>query len=321
MERHYTSIMLIIILFWNDIGESDIAECDIATVHDEDVCSRSSSYSDFSSELSGIIYLDGSQLTIGEKEYFTEEIQNSEKQFSILCAGSASVGKSTLLRNLMGVNQFSTESHLEYLLKSDTSKISEKNFFKNGIQVTILEVSELNDIDDAGSLQEIKKKCAGVDLFLYCIDSTESKATRLLDDNLTNLLGMKLWKNAVVVLTKANVVVDGLRAREHGPGVDVEKLLRQKISDCKLRVHEELRKSGLKKYIVKGVPVLPAGNLSLSLPGHPFWLGKIFEKSLYQINYRAIIAYLQFAFLQMQFQNSYDDTHESNYSGPQLFFW
>lgn len=202
----------------------------------------------------------------------------------------------------MGVNQFSNESHLESLLKSDTSKISEKTVFKNGIQVTILKVSELNEsdnIDDADILQEIKKKFSGFDLFLYCINSIESNTTVLFDENsslvkLTKVFGMKLWKNAVVVLTKTNVIVDGLKAKEHDPR-DVEKLFRQKISDWKVRVHRELQNLGIKKPIIKRVPVLPAGNLSLSLPGHPFWLSKIFGKSLDQINYKAKIAYLKLA--------------------------
>ena len=242
--------------------------------------------------------------TESNKEEFQREIANMEKKVSILCCGPIRVGKSTLLNGLMGQGESEWHNEPKFVtcssLKGSSCEMTKKTFQRDGIEVTVWDTPGLSgSVHDENTLQEIKMKCAEFDLFLYCIDSMEKRGTDLFDEKstlhkFTELFGAKkLWKNAVVVLTKANGLVEDIAERiEAGEDINVEEEFKKKISMWEKKIHKEIIKLGYKK--AAKVPVVPAGSsVNPSLPGYPHWLGKIFEKATDRMKYKAKLAYLR----------------------------
>lgn len=63
--------------------------------------------------------------------------------------------------------------------------VTKQTFLNEGVQVTVWDTPGLEghrDID-RGYLEEIREKCADLDLFLYCVNSTEARATDLFDES------------------------------------------------------------------------------------------------------------------------------------------
>lgn len=229
---------------------------------------------------------------------FKEEYESKNKYVNILCGGPTGVGKSTLLNALTGVECL----HVEESLTRGTMKVIEKSFVKDGVLITVWDTPGLEGVEnaDAGYMKEIKEKCADFDLFLYCIKSTETRATELLDEKsslvkFTKLFGPKLWKNAVVVLTYANALLAIYEEeREVDPRVDPNELFQETIDEWQTKIREELKKLKVPNRTVKKVPILPAGvKVSPNLPGHPDWLKAIFTKILGRLKYKAKMAWIQ----------------------------
>ena len=251
-----------------------------------------------------------------EIKAFNEEVKTMQKKIKVVCGGPTGVGKSTLLNGLMGVDEYSDESdheeetssvssfNVQDSLDRGTLSVASKTFTKNEIEVTLFDTPGLegcNDADDA-YLKEIKEKCADFDLFLYCINCTETRATELFDEKsslvkFTRLFGVELWNNAVIVLTQANALEANLEEeRQLDSEIDVKEAFQEKITEWRQRIRKELQNMGVRKKKVTKIPILPAGTaVSPDLPGHSFWLSQIFEKVTDRMKYKAKMAYLQFS--------------------------
>lgn len=244
-------------------------------------------------ELDEVSYL----MSDEDREQFLKEAQDLNKQLSILCCGPTGAGKSTLLNGLMGEARWSGEFLVGTSLQRGTTKVEEIVFVKKGVKVTLWDTPGLEGGENDGRyLQEIKEKCGNFDLFLYCIDCTEHRATDLFGEksslkNFTELFGAKkLWGNAVVVLAQANGIVADLE--EQKEEIDVEAKFECKISEWKNEIHQRLKSLGYAK--AWQVPVMPAG-VKYSpklLPRYPLWLSNIFEKVVDKMKYEARQAYL-----------------------------
>ena len=250
-------------------------------------------------------------ITEEEWQELSEELENM-KDIRILCGGATGVGKSTLLNGLMGSNvNGSTPSEESSLtsfkvgnsLQAGTGQVSEITYSKNDINVTLWDTPGLEgrrDVDE-GYLQEIKEKCATFDLFLYCINSTDTRATELFDEKssllkFTKIFGKELWKKAVIVLTKANAIeADLIEENECDSDVNIEEEFIKKMHEWDARIRCELRKTlFISKKIARKVPILPAGtSISPHLPGYQFWLSKIFDNVCDRMKYEARMAYIR----------------------------
>lgn len=245
--------------------------------------------------------------TESEQQEFAEEIKNMPQSIKVVCFGPTGVGKSTLLNGLMGVNKFKDEGDnndneegfgVGHSLHCGTLKVTSKTVCRNDIEIILVDTPGLEGYEstDDSYLNEIKKECGDHDFFLYCIKSTEKKATELFDDKsslvkFTKLFGVKLWKNAVVILTLANAL-----EAEYEDEDNVEEAFCDKIKEWETKIREELEKLGVKKKRINKIPILPAGSaFSRDLPGHPFWLSKIFEKVTDRMKFKAKLAYLRFS--------------------------
>ena len=224
---------------------------------------------------------------------FLQEIQR-QKKFSILCCGPSGAGKSTLLTGITVAKNWDGEYHVETTLDRGNSEVQEVNFSKNGITATVWDTPglEYGENDDR-FLREIKEKSAGFDLFLFCIDCTDTRAPDLFS-KITDTFGVQqLWTNAVVVLTQADVLVSELtNQKETDPMIDVKAKFEDRISKWKKEVRRQLRELGYSK--AKKVPVVPVGIKNEVLPGYDSqWLSVIFRKIVKVMTHDGRAAYLQ----------------------------
>lgn len=257
------------------------------------------------------------QDAIVSEEYakeFKEEFESKHKKIKILCGGPTGAGKSTLLNALMGIDSEEVSDddssglsfHVGDSLVPGTLEVLEQSFEKDGVQVTIWDTPGLegNENNDAGYLQKIKEKCADFDLFFYCIRSNDTRATELLDEKsslkkFTELFGVKIWKNAVVVLTFANALLSDFEEKKEvndnaDRSIDPKKLFKEKIEEWQSEVRGALREMKVPNKIIKKVPILPAGSANRpDLPGHPLWLKKLFTQILNRMKYKAKMAWIQ----------------------------
>ena len=261
---------------------------------------------------------EGSSLFNEEEDVkeFHEELKSMTKDIKVLCAGPTGVGKSTLLNSLMGIEDSVSSDNptdedsrsrssftVQDSLDRGTLCVGEKTFTKNDIEVTLFDTPGLEGCNDADNayLHEIKEKCADFDIFLYCINCNEAKATELFDEKsslvkFTRMFGNKLWDHAVIALTQANVLEAVLQEEMEmeDSSLDVEECFSQKIDEWREKIRKELRKLGVKKKKVRKLPILPTGACcSPHLPGITYWLGQLFERVADQMKYKAKMAYLQ----------------------------
>ena len=140
--------------------------------------------------------------------------------------------------------------------------------------------------------------------FCFALNGAESRATEVIDKDsslvkFTALFGVSLWENSLIVLTQANAIIADLNEeKEVDPSVDVEKQFQERVKEWKKILRNELKKLGVRESVVKRIPILPAGAAkakTLHLPGHPYWISKIYEKTTDRMKYNAKISFLKYS--------------------------
>lgn len=226
-------------------------------------------------------------------------------KLSIMCGGPTGVGKTSLINGLLGSKVFGvrTGTDSEDSLQRGTNKVMDIIFEKKGVMVTVWDTPGLeheSEVDER-FLREIKEKCAGFDLFIYCINGSESRATEVIDDNsslakFNELFGSRLWKHTVIVLTQANVIADNLEEeREINPDINIERSFGEKVNEWSSTIKDRLRSLGVDEKNVTETPIIPVGCMSYpTLPGHSEnWFTELFEAILERLPFRAMLALLK----------------------------
>ena len=130
-----------------------------------------------------------------------------------MACGMSGTGKSALLNGICGeskfqVTRFGEEAHVtkcKIVTGSSTLILTEVSGFEG-------------DTGEDEHLEDIKRKCADVDLMIYCVSVNSSKI-KLGNDQATliklkSVLDKKVCEQCVIVLTFANTIVDGFQAEE-----------------------------------------------------------------------------------------------------------
>ena len=214
--------------------------------------------------------------------------RNSNK-VSILLTGKGGAGKSTLVNSLIG-NKVAKEGET---LKPETTEVTGHKQQIRDVEVTVWDSPGLQDGSTKGDqyLAEIKRKCKGVDLCVYCISLKQTRFTEGCDDiiamkKLTRVLGKRLWEHAIFVLTFANVVehtdTEILRAED----AEKPQLFEAKMELWKNNLTKALVKDiGLDKAVASRINVVPAGYTTKpALLDRDHWLSPVWFAALYAMN-------------------------------------
>ena len=227
--------------------------------------------------------------------------QNRCDPFRMFIFGKTGAGKSSLINTLLhqevategrGLRAQTTrvESHAHGVDWTDCG-IDQLEQFKttiNDVPVTLWDSPGLKDPYTNGqeTLKEIKANCQGVDLFVYCIQITQSRAGQDEFDSiadLTNALGKGIWKSALIALTFANEVK---------PPTAVA--LTDLVSQWKTVLMDALERAGIPRNDAVKIPVIPASYREESLPGIEDWYGAFWiECVLRTVWFSKLIALLQ----------------------------
>ena len=222
-----------------------------------------------------------------------EEWISKSHSVSILVTGAPGTGKSSLVNGIIGhpvalVRDDSDESDDSEAQGEPGNEGAGLQYYEKkigNIQVNVWDSPGLQNTD----LDCIKKNCRGsIDLFLYCIDMSDTRFLPENDDitamkHLTGALGMEVWKNTLFVLTFANHYILQVKD-EFDNAEDLRKDFTDQVKSWKSKIHSTLEKDvGLDPLIVKSIKVLPAGdsNTPQLLPDDNYWLSELWEKAVY----------------------------------------
>ena len=226
------------------------------------------------------------------RQDLTEWYQNSN-EVKIFITGRTGVGKSTLVNGLVG-EQMAKEGDS---LDPETSEVKAWVSEYRSISVTVWDSPGLQDGTNMESryLDDMRTKCSDMDLSIYCVSFKETRFFKGCADivamtKLTNVFGEKMWKNAMFVLTFANLAEDlDSRILEADDDDEKVRLFREKLHLWRETLTNALIDDvGVDKEIAERIHVVPAGHASIpELIDRPQWLSPIWFTALYAMNSRA----------------------------------
>ena len=206
--------------------------------------------------------------------------RNRQDPFRIFVFGKTGAGKSSLINTLLHqevakegeslrAQTLRVESHTHGVDLTDCGieRLEEYNTRINDVPVTLWDSPGLNDpyTDGEETLKEIKANCRGVDLFVYCIQITQSRAGQDEFDSiaeLTNALGKDIWKSALIALTFANEIKPA-----------TADALTNRVSLWKDVLLDAFERAEIPKNDATKIPVVPASYREEPLPGIEDWYG------------------------------------------------
>ena len=147
---------------------------------------------------------------------------------TLVTAGQAGAGKSTLVKNLLHMADNDANAPIAgHSAVSITNEVKRYSSLINDVNVTIIDTPGLagasND-DQAKILAELSEVSKGkADMLLYCISMAPSSKVGALDRRIVDLLTMafspKIWERTVVVLTSADLVKERNEKKRGNPTV------------------------------------------------------------------------------------------------------
>ncbi len=204
---------------------------------------------------------------------------------SVFVAGKTGTGKSTLVNALLGEAVAKDVEMPEVM--------PEVMPYKGNIQeidVTVWDSPGLQDgtKNEEKYLNGIKMKYNGeVDLLLYCISMNTTRFVSGSPDiesmiNLTKTLGPEIWENAMIILTRANKEIRGMRKKLPDPE-SVAAKFNERLGEWRSQIVRYLQEDiGLSVGVAQNIQIVPAGRIEIPflLEGHRPWLSHLWIESL-----------------------------------------
>ena len=199
------------------------------------------------------------------------------RPITVLCVGKTGAGKSTLANALSG--KLATDPGSAQTGRGGTSvtkNVERIECFGNNIPFTFWDTpGPTKDTEDSETFsdikQEVEQQGGKPDLLIFCAPAHEARdrpENGMIIENLTKELGKKIWDNAVIVFTQANLVMDP----DHET-TTAAYFHKHCVSEMTNRYRKFLvEKSGLSAQEAEMVPCVPLGrNAQTYLPDGTEW--------------------------------------------------
>ena len=211
----------------------------------------------------------------------------SPTSISILLTGTTGSGRSTLVNGILG-RGFAKEN--EDFWDPCTLEVTEYKRKVGKIDVSVWDTPGLPDgtPDQEKYLCEMVEKCSHVDITMYCFNSNVTRFDSSTHNpdvmamiNFTKAFGTDFWKNAVIVLTFANLVGQRL-SRFYPAQTEKAEAFNKKIQEWEKLIAELLKNyAGVPSKIVDSIKIIPAGHPSKhQLPDREYWLSTLWFECL-----------------------------------------
>lgn len=216
----------------------------------------------------------------------------SSKEVNMFITGRSGVGKSTLVNGLVGKEVAKEGDRLD----PQTSKVTGYEKSYHCVKVTVWDSPGLQDgtSREVEYLKDMKKKCSGMDICIYCVSMMETRFFKDCTDiiamkKLTNTFGEKMWENALFVLTFANTMEDADTDILEAEDDEKPELFRAKIQMWRDTLARALIQDvGVDDRVADRIQVVPAGHPKVpALLDRDHWLSPVWFAALYAMNPRS----------------------------------
>ena len=140
----------------------------------------------------------------------------NRKQITLVTAGCSSVGKSTLIGNMLRLKGDAAPKG-QHGPSPTTAEVKVYTSTINGVEVRIIDTPGLAamDVDEAKVIAKLQEESKGkADMLLYCVSLLPNSIIDEQDEKIIKILkvafGSDIWRHAILVLTFANMVKDNL---------------------------------------------------------------------------------------------------------------
>ena len=187
------------------------------------------------------------------------------QNLKILVCGKTGTGKSSLINTMLGCEIFKTGGPGEesnFTFKASTCQVTSVSTHIQNVSLEIFDTPAIQDaresLHDDKCTEDIYKHCECADLVIYCVDMKETrwfpqdiKETKLLIDK----FGIDFWNKTILVLTKANMMV------QLNQGSENEKSFCKRVFDNFVQIfRSQLIKQGVPAHVVTKIPTVAAGS-------------------------------------------------------------
>ena len=233
-----------------------------------------------------------------------EQWLGSSDELSIFISGRTGGGKSSLVNAFLGAKLAEEGAEPD----PTTATVASYERVVSGVRVRVWDSPGLQDgtQNEERYLNDIAARCAGADLFLFCInvgdavrfnlDSPEVKALA----KLTGKLSPAIWNHAIIALTFANRLgrtsMEMKRAKMRNKHEKVKELFCEKVREWEDLLRDTvLPHAGLSSDQIEKLKIVPTGHPrgDPSLPDRPHWLSTFWFEALRSTHPRAQPALLR----------------------------
>ncbi len=216
------------------------------------------------------------------------KLLDSKTDLTIMILGKPGVGKSTLINGLLGKKLADVSVVGGIGVQGCTREIQSYLIEERNATVTIWDTPGLLDptCDTDKILDTVAEKCASINLFLFCIDMSD---TRYLPDNIVqkmikkinSILGGEVWQMTLVLLTRTNVAISAFRY-QCDSNDDLKVAFERNLHDFKSIITKELG-----TFFDEGMKIIPVGfwkEIKLLESDENLWLSKFWIECLQRIS-------------------------------------
>ncbi len=193
----------------------------------------------------------------------------------VMVSGKTGAGKSSLLNFIFGIDFEVGRKRGEHM----TKVVTLKETVKENMTLKVFDTPGFQDYsgNEDDYIEQIKKECVDIDLFIFCISALQNRAD--LDEDMSALyvvtkgLGKDIWKNAVVAITFSNIVQKRFYSRAEGAVDEAQEKYKALLQQWKQKVHAALAKAGVSDDVILRIPMLPTGHhKELTLADQEDWI-------------------------------------------------
>ena len=232
-----------------------------------------------------------------EMREIEEDIQRSNR-IRLMAYGVTGTGKSALLNAIIGEPIFEEGDDFD----AQTRNVEEKHCLKAGVDVYAYDTPGLEDYsgNEQRYLDDIRRNCTDIDLFMYCINMTQMRIPETEDRNspihsITRSLGLEIWAYSMIVLTFANIFEKSL-VESHGRN-KLDSLFKRKVKQWEEYVKKTLNKLGVPKKSVWEIKITTAGfRTNIHLQTEKYWLTNLWTVALTSMKEDAQAAMVRIAY-------------------------